>query len=344
MKNLLFLALLIPAIGSAVQLDVTVTNCPGGLTTAQCESLADEIRNYDEIPDVDLDTYAEGISDSTAFASKGQGSDYSDNFSLFAVSVSGGAAVKGDVDEMGDNPEAAEGFGVAASLRVGLNLDLLPIDKIGPVEFKNLDVFASFFSYSLDQDMDETSIKGDISSMGIYARYKLIEPVSIVPGYLVEWGGLHLHTGFSMNKMKIDVAQDLESQTVEDGSLSATFDNGYANFAIDSSASFIPVELSTYVRLGYVFTFFAGAGFDYNISETDVDILADGEVSGTGTASGFTADVSANDSAAGEGMATNFRAFGGLQFNIPFVRVYAQVNKALGEDLIGASAGVKVAF
>lgn len=76
-----------------------------------------------------------------------------------------------------------------------------------------------------------------------------------------------------------------------------------------------------------------------NMGETDVTLSGDGDLTSGGTNVG---DVIADGEGSGSPEATNFRAFGGLQFNIPFVRVYAQVNKSLGSDVIGANAGVKI--
>ena len=348
MKNLLFLALLAPGLAYSIQLNVTNVTCGGVLTgsandpNTPCGAMVQELRNYEDLPDVPIDTYAEGISDSNAFAIKGQGSDYADNFSLFSVKASAGAALKGDLDEVSDNPEAAEGIGLGGAITIGLNLDLLPIDKIGPIEFKKLDVFASFFSYSLDQDMDQTTLEGDISSFGVYARYRLIDAVDFVPGNLLQWGGLHLHTGYQRSSMNISISQDLEDQKVESNGATAQFQNGFAKFDIESQTSFIPVEVSTFFRMAYVFTVYTGAGFDYNLGDTELDLTAAGNVAGTGAATGFSADVDASENGSGGPEATNFRAFAGLQFNVPFVRVYAQVNKALGSDLIGANAGIKI--
>ena len=194
-------------------------------------------------------------------------------------------------------------------------------------------------SYSLNQDTDGTEIDGEIGSFGVFARYRLIDSVDIVPGYLVEWGGLHLHTGIQRSSMNIDVNQNLDNETVTSGGLNAEFQNGFARFGLETENTSIPIEVSTFLRLGYVFTFYGGAGFDYTFGSSDITFNADGDISESG--SGFSAEVAASEGADGGPEATAFRSFAGLQFNVPFARLYAQFNKGIGNDLNGVNLGAK---
>lgn len=340
MKILLAFALALPLSSYALQLNVNVTSC-GALGATQCSALENEIRNYKDLPDVSVDKYADGVASANAFAMKGQGTDYSENFDLFMVQASAGGALDGDLNEVQDNPQSADGIGLGGALTVGLNLDVLPVDKIGPVELKKLDLFASLMSYSLDQDSSGNEIKGDLSSFGVFARYRFYDPVDIVPGYMFHWTGIHLHTGIQRSSMDISMRRTLDNETVSSGGASADFTNGLASFDLETTTTSIPVEISTAVRMAYALTLYTGAGFDYTMGSSDIDFSAGGNLSGTG---GFTAEVDADESASGKPEATNFRAFGGLQINVPFVRLFAQVNKGLGNDLIGASAGLKVVW
>lgn len=338
MKNLIYLALLMPCLGNALEFTLNNVNC-GSLNASDCNALQDDIRNFEDLPDVSIDKYADGVSDANAFALKGQSSDYADNFSFITVKPSFGIAIKGDPELLSDDPESAEGIGLGAALSVGLNMSLLPVNKIGPIDFNKLDVFVSFMSYSLNQDTDGTEIDGEIGSFGVFARYRLIDSVDIVPGYLVEWGGLHLHTGIQRSSMNIDVNQNLDNETVTSGGLNAEFQNGFARFGLETENTSIPIEVSTFLRLGYVFTFYGGAGFDYTFGSSDITFNADGDISESG--SGFSAEVAASEGADGGPEATAFRSFAGLQFNVPFARLYAQFNKGIGNDLNGVNLGAK---
>jgi hypothetical protein len=351
MKKLLVgLVLALPMAAQAIEINVATTNCPVGISggtpsddTAVCNQLQQDIATEanKNVPEVSIDKYAEGISDSTAFAMKGQGSDYADNFDIFTIKGSLGAAFKGDMDE----PEQAEGIGLGAAVTVGVNLNLLPIDKIGGVELKDFDLFFSAMSYSTDQDLEDLTIEGDTSSLGMHVRWRFIEGVDIFPGNMLRWGGVQVHTGYQRNSMKIDMTQSLKDQRVETNNGNATFGDASVKFNIDSQTSSIPFEISTSIRALYVFTLYTGFGFDYNISgNTDIDLGASGTVSGDagGAAAGYQASINANESGDGSISTTSMRAFLGLQFNIPVVRIYVHANKGLGDDQLGVNTGVKI--
>ena len=339
MRKLLFgLMLTVPMAASAIE--VTVDNVVCTELPAVCNALTQEVKDKvnEDLPEVSIDKYGDGISNSTSFATKGMSSEYADNFDLFSIKASVGAAAQGDISE----PEDAEGIGIGAAVSVGLNLGVLPVKKIAGVDLEDIDVFMSFMSYSVDQDKDDTNIKGDLKSFGLHFRWRFLEEKSIVPGHMVSWGGVQVHTGFMRNSMEIDATQSFEDETVETGTgETATFGNASAAFTIDSSSTSIPVEISTNIRLLYAFTFYAGAGFDYTIAKTDVELNADGTVSGDG-GTNYSADINANESGDGAGEATNFRAFLGAQLNFPVFKIYVHANKGLGNDLLGANAGFKI--
>ena len=348
MKRLLLVLslVLISYQSQAVTISVSSTCVDGGGGTAFCDAMEAELENYlaDGTPNVSIDKYADGISNSTGFAMKGQNSDYAENFDLFVFKPSFGLAVQGELDD----PENADGFGIGGALTVGINLDLLPVDKIGPIEFKKMDLFVSFMSYNPDQEVgDNATAEGELSSFSVMARYQLMDEVDIVPGYMLQWEGVHLHTGIQRNTMGIKLSQDLADETVteENTGATGTFSNGNVTFDMDSTVTSIPVEISTSIRALYAFTLYGGLGLDYNVSsETDVDLNASGNFAASNAGTNYSATINANESATGEGMATNYRGFVGLQFNVPFVRLYVQANQSFAEDLIGVNAGLKITY
>lgn len=345
MKKLLMVAALATMSLSSYAVNVSVTEqtCFGGSPNAAeraiCDALTSELQAAvdADLPSVSLGKYGTGLANSNGFAQKGLTSDYSDKFTYFMVRGGVGAAVQGDIDK----PESAEGFGFGAAATVGINLDLLPIDKIGFIEFDKMDLFVSFMNYDVDQDDDDFSAKGEFSHLGIMARYQVIEGKDIFPGYMLEWGGVFLHTGLQRSSFKADLTSRFDDQTVTtDNGDQATFGNTSATFALDTTTTTIPVEVSTYLRTIWALTFSAGAGFDYVAGSTDVDLSASGTASGASNQ--YSATVSASDNASEDADVTNFRAFGGVQLNLPFFRVYLNYNKGLGNDLVGANAGVKI--
>lgn len=341
MKKLMLSAILMTSLSaSAVTISVTQQTCTlaGGTTGPLCLAADKAVNDFvnTDLPDVSIGEYGTGIANATGFAYKGLDSDYADNFDYFMVRGGGGVAVQGDMDK----PESAEGFGIGAAATIGVNLDLLPVDKIGPVDLSKMDLFVSFMSYSIDQSFDESTAEGDLSHFAVMARYQIMDGKEFVPGSILEWGGLFLHTGFQRSSFEASMTTKFDDEVVDlGGGVNGTFGSSSAKFSIETTNTAIPVEISTYLRAAYVFTLFGGAGFDIVSGSTDVDLSAGGKItSGTD----YEADIAASESDSGKADATNFRAFGGLQFNLPFFRVYFQMNKGLGNDLLGANLGAKI--
>lgn len=328
---------------STYAVNITVTQSCGSLDATICGQLTTEIENTlnQDLPDVSIGEYGTGIANSQGFAYRGLGSDYSDNFDWFMVRAAGGFAVEGDLDK----PENASGVGVGAAATVGINLDLLPIDKVGPIELEKLDVFVSFMSYSPDQDLEDTAFKGDISAFSLMARYQIIDGIDIAPGNLFKWGGVFLHTGIQRSSVEADVTQSFDSETIDiGGGQTATMNNTSATFSFETTNTAIPIEVSTYLRMAWALTLYGGAGFDIVSGSTDVALTAGGTASGNGSVSDYSAAISANESDSGDADATNLRAFLGGQLNLPFFRLYGQFNKGLGNDNLGLHFGAKIMY
>lgn len=326
---------------STYAVNITVTQSCGSVNATICAQLTSEVEKIvnADTPDVSIGKYGTGIANAQGFAYRGLGSDYSDKFDFFMVRGAAGVAVDGELDK----PESAAGIGVGAAATVGINLDLLPIDKIGPVDLSKMDLFVSFMSYSPDQDLQDTTFKGDISAFGLMARYQLIEGKDFVPGNLLSWGGLYLHTGIQRSSVEADVTQTFKNESIDLGSnQTANLVDTSANFHFKTTNTSVPIEISTYLRAAWALTFFGGAGFDIVSGSTDVSLKASGTADGTGAVDSYSATIAADESDSGKADATNFRAFGGLQLNLPFFRIYTQVNKGLGNDLIGINAGLKI--
>jgi hypothetical protein len=346
MKKLLMgLIVALPMTAGAVTVTVTPTcGSIGGTTSSgNCKAMTDEINSQlnEDLPQVSIGEYGTGLANTNSFAYKGLDSDYSDAFTYFMVRGGLGAAIQGDIDEAQENPMSLSGVGVGAAVTAGINLDILPINRIGPIDLSKMDLMVSLMSYNLDQDQDDMNIKGDIGHFSIMARYQVMEGIDIFPGYMLEWGGIYLHTGFHRQSFKADLTQTFEDKKFDiAGGETATGKDASARFGLETATTTIPIEISTFLRAGYAFTFFGGAGFDIVNGTTDVDLNAGGKIEGDGTT--YEAEISASESDSGDADATNFRAFGGLQFNLPFFRLTTHVNKGLGNDLIGVNAAIKI--
>jgi hypothetical protein len=206
-----------------LQIDATCTgaifdplsdgNCAAGVL-----DVATDVINTD-MPDIPVDGFADTFANATGYATAGL-SDYSDNFELFLVSLNAGVGISaasgsgGGLDQLG---ETGMGVALMPSLSIGLNLGMLPVDKLGPIDLKKTDFIFGFMSYDMDQDYDGNNFKGELSTISLMFRYRMFEDVAIVPGKLVHWGGLHLHAGFRRSTFKVNMTTDLDIDPVATG-------------------------------------------------------------------------------------------------------------------------------
>ena len=362
MMGVLFMLITTP--GYTFNFNLGTGTCSGNLNNNNpssgqtfCADIDDEIRSQVEenLPgngDISLGKYGTGVSNANAFSQRGLGSDYADKFDIAAVQVGLNTAIEGDLDQVQDDPVSASGFGLGAALTVGVNMDLIPVDKIGPVEMDKLDLFVSFMSYNPSQDLDGTELEGSLSSFGVMARYHLIEGNDFIPGNMLKWGGVFIHTGIQRSQFSIDASRPISENEIpvslpNGDETNVLTGNSSVDLSLSSTSLTIPVEVSTYIRTAWAFTFYGGAGFDFVSAQTDVDFkINNTSLSIDDTSQGtYSNSIEANSSGDGEADATNFRAFVGFQINAPFVRlINIQLNKGLGNDLIGANFGFKVLY
>jgi hypothetical protein len=345
-KLLLGMALALPMASNAgiINLNFNQSACEtavgGGTATAVCNQINSDLDAAinEDLPDTNFNGYAEGISNAVAIAGAGA-TDYSDKFTYFVVKPSLGVGVAA---ESISDTETAGGIGFTGNMVIGLNMDLLPVDKIGPIELDKLDVFVNVYSHNVDQDAgDDGTFEGEVGSFGIMARYHLIEEAGA--SWLGQWGGVYLHTGFQRTTMDLKFSTPIDiTDDIDVSGNTANIQNANARFEMESAITTIPIEASTYLRFLYVFTLYGGLGMDINMGSTDVNLISSGDMILTSAGNANLGNIGINDKNSGEPESLGFRGFAGLQLNIPFVRLYAQFQKALGTDAVGTNFGVKV--
>lgn len=347
-KSIITIALGLAVIGAkAVDLNIREITCDQtNLSQEQCNTLR---RLFSEEAKVDLpranvQTFADGVANATAFSIKGQGSDYSDNFEHMVISPSLGAAIVGDPKELEDDPQEAKGFGIGGSVTIGANLKNLERSKLGFVDLNRTDVFLSFLDYRLVRDLDEAESKGRIRSLGLYARYHFFDQKDFAKYNLLSWGGVHFHTGIEYALLDLKNTRVYQGQTFESGDLSGVFNGGDVSLSVESETVSVPLELSSFMRIGYLLTLYGGVGADFVDGRSKIGLEANGSAVGglNGETDQFEAVLDADKSVDGKSDFTSFRNFVGLQINLPFVRAFVQVNRAFDSELVGANAGIKV--
>lgn len=342
LRTALTLTLALPIYAEAGLFKVTCTgsNCSNSNVVAAIAELEAAVNR--DLPDADAGTYLKGMANSSVMANKSNGTDYANDIDLFVVGIGAGLGADVGNNSFGDlisgdvDANQLRGVGIQPALMVGLDMGMFDIGDVGFMDFNKLKVFANFFSYELDQ----SDIKGDIFNFGLHGRYKWIEPISFVPGRLVYWTGVDISTGFEYSSLDVSYTTT-QTGSYSSGGVTATV-NGNVKAGAKVSTVSIPVEISTGVQLGYVLSTYAGLGADLNFGSAkgnaNVNAVIDDNISNTDLTGAM--NIGQDDSPD----VLTPRAFAGLQFNVPFVRIYAQIDRQIGNDVWGAGAGLRVTW
>jgi hypothetical protein len=299
------------------------------------------------------DRLMEGMANSSVMSGKGVGSDYASNMSVFLLGA--GVGVGADLEKNEDADADLSGAGLQGGLVLGTNLSWLDTQTILGLDTNRLNVYVNFFKYDHEMETGDTKAKIDLNSYGVHFSYDWIKPRGNV---LLGWGGVKVHWGYEYNKTKLRFDSQInETVTTEVGGNSTYTSTVNANpFAtIDVATHSIPLEISTSIQFLYFVSLYAGLGADYNMGEatgkgdlnssnTPVTCTGAGCVGDGGDGNYGEIETDANIDGKGEVNPFLFRGFAGVQFNLPFVRVFVQADKALGNDLVGATAGVRLVY
>ena len=345
MKKLLVFLLLSPLSVFAGPFQITLDSCTGGCDNAAIQTLISQLENEvnNDLPDADQATYLQGMANASVMSTKGTGTDYANDIDVFLVGLGFNAGIDLGSQSFGDliggdvDGNQVRGVGLAPSLLVGFGMGVLPIKwKI----VKRSKVFVNFFSYETGEPGDD--LQAEMRNFGFHIKTKIITPRVFIPMGILKWGGIDIHFGYDYSNLTLRYTQAF-NDTTTDGSNTINY-NGTAVAGAEVSTSSIPFEVSTNFQLGYVFTLYGGMGLDFNFGSAKSIASVDSSVnitpvagSATGTA---TMDLGQEDNPS----ALTFRTFGGIQFNIPLLKVYAHVDKALGKSLYGVHAGFKLTF
>lgn len=329
-----------PTYAGLFKVNCSGINCNNANVRQAIAELENEVNS--NLPDADASSYLKGMANSSVMANKSNGVDYANDIDLFVVGVgvSAGADI-GDQsfgDVLGGDVDANQlrGVGIQPALMVGINMGMFDLGSEGFIDFNKLKVFANFFTYELDQ----SDIKGDIFNFGLHARYKYIDPISFIPGRLLYWTGVDITTGFEYSKLDVKYTTT-EEETYSSGGVTATIDGDVTAGAKVSTIS-VPVAISTGLQLGYALSTYVGLGADLNFGSAKGKANVDADIDDNQPGTELTGNLDI-----GEDDKPDFltpRGFVGLQVNVPFVKVYAQLDRQFTEDVWGVGAGLRITW
>lgn len=310
-----------------------------------------------DLPSAPPERLMEGMANSSVMAGKGIGTDYASNMSLFLIG--GGIGAGADLEKDKTTKSDLSGIGVAPGIILGTNLRWMDTATILGMDTNRLNMFVNFMSYSMNKQIEEEAgkesfAKLDMMAAGVHFRYDWIKGSG---SKWLGWGGVKFNFGYEYNKTDINFnakIKETANSTDSNGNVINGTITGNPVAAINTLTHSIPVALSTDVQLLYFLTLYSGLGADFNFGEAKGKGDLNGNNStisctnpGAGVCSGGTSiqvKPEANIDATGKVNPVLFRGFAGVQFNLPFTRIFVQVDKAFGNQLIGATAGLRFVY
>jgi hypothetical protein len=299
------------------------------------------------LPDIDVTNYLQGIANALTLSSQSVGSDYSTPFKVGMLGANLGVGFDlGDktyeqlAKEGLDLGSTSAGIAAQASILVGMSLESVKYKPWGLTNLKNTRAYLNFFAYEREVE----KILLEFRSVGLMVHYNAIRPKRVGRGIL-RWGGIDLGAGLKYNALKLETSvSQTESQStsiVGVGTVTTSF-NGKLTLGASSYNFSIPVEVSSSVRLFWIWSVFAGAGLDINLGQTKSVTRISGpiNVSGTGL-EGVQADAFLDLGQTRSPTVANARIFLGTGVEVIAVNLYAQVTQSLSGSLAGVSLGAR---
>ncbi|MDA8793887.1 hypothetical protein N9N67_11620 [Bacteriovoracaceae bacterium] len=318
----------------------------GTLSGGVGDTLFDQLETELNSGELDLDQtdFVRGMGGANILAGKGQGTDYANHFDLFLISASTGFGIDTGDNEFDELDEGVPGgISILPNIAIGLPGALFKLDKTDFFfNFTSGDI-TSVLEGSLSEDL---VISGEASGFGFHIRHQLMPKVDVVPFGVLRWGGVFIHAGIVKSELDLEMTLELDDETVtdDDADATASFTNAEATLGAISNTQSIPIEVSTYVQLMYIMTFYTGFGIDFNsgYAESTAEIEGDINATATGGTGSGTAEIEVGDKENVE--SSNTRSFVGFQFNLPLLKVFAEVNKKSGKNAVGLNFGLKATW
>lgn len=308
------------------------------------------------LPSAPPDRLMEGMANSSVMAGKGIGTDYASNMDVFLIGA--GIGVGADLEKDPDTDSDISGAGVAPGVIIGMNLGWMDTARFLGMDTNRLNVYANFMGYSTEYKLEDeptkkSSIELGMTSLGLHFRYDWIKGNG---NKLLGWGGVKFNFGYEYNKTNLTFNSTI-NETVDATSGGSTINGtitGNPKATIESSTHSIPIAFSTDIQLLYFVSVYTGLGADLNFGsakgsgslnapESDIVCTSGAECTAAGNPT-IKVQPTANIDGSGSVTPLLFRGFAGVQFNLPFIRIFAQVDKAFGNELIGATAGVRLVY
>ncbi len=285
-----------------------------GLTPDQlAHDIADRVS--DLFAAVDVGSFLQTFSDTSAFSARGLGVDYASLPRGVVIGLAGTAAFASS-DEFAGTTLLAHDVAPNVAAMAGLNL--------AHWGHPRWTVYANGFyrADSIDQ------LDGSLASGGAHVQAKLIVPSP--PGAL-RWIGVDLTTGLEITRWTLGTSRPLARDLAVDGMDLALATAG--RFEVSATSSAVPVELTTGVRVVNALALYVGGGIDLDLGEASVTAQTNGELRDASDRSLGTVTIAGGESHAGSPLVP--RALAGTQLELGQFKLFGQVNASLTLASVG---------
>jgi hypothetical protein len=287
-----------------------------------------------------------------AAAARGNTVDHASFIKLFSLTGSGSVALS-DTTNLGSLRDPStltnniangiapvSGVAPGAGAMLGFNFGALRLPRLGFFDVSRLQLYVSAMHLNFTYDGDD--IKADTSNYGAHVKYQVIAPNNLLQNTLVRWGGLNVATGLTYASTNLAFhtslpSGDLQQDTpVTVAGVQQTLQlrglwTGEADINAHLRAYTMPLEVSSFLQLLYVFTLFGGIGMDLNFGHAEMNASARAPLTITASAKGQNKTVEVlkpqpqlDYLLIRKPTVIDGRAFAGLQLNAGVLAVYAQ--------------------
>jgi hypothetical protein len=308
-----------------------------------------------DLPGGETNRLMKGMANSSVVAGKGIGTDYASHMDVLLVGA--GVGVGADLAKNNESKTDISGAGIASGAIIGFNLGFMDSKHFLGMDTDRLNFYVNFMSLDKnfeikEENAEQSSVDVGATSVGAHFRYDWIKGNG---GKLFGWGGVKLNFGYEYNKNTVTFNSKInEAVNASGGPTGETLSGsitGSPKATIESMTHSIPLALSTDVRLLYFLTLYTGIGGDFNFGQAKGKGSIDAQpstITCTGIACGGSTSIqvqpTANIDGKGKVDAFTARGFLGLQFNLPLIRIFVQADKVLGNDVVGATAGLRLVY
>jgi hypothetical protein len=342
-------ALLLAGLVAPARADVSVTLNPGagqsfasqlGVDKGAIEQqLANELQTLFQT--YRLHDYVRSFGDAQSFATRGLGVDYGSTIDVLEVGIAANLAVNGNkaFTEGDSRTQPVAGVAPNLTLMAGLNLGFLGLHSVT--------LFGNYFT----RKETYRGFDAQLDNYGGHLQVKLFRPhKEHLWNALLQWGGIAVTTGFDHARMRLGLGQSFTRDipiTVGQQNLADVDVQAQGTFTLESRTYSVPLEVTTNFRFLYVLSAYGGAGFDWQFGGgADMDVNLNGALTGLVPSQppvnvGSAQVVATEHAQPSKG---KIRGIVGLQTNIWFVKVFAQLNLVPDPFVASVAVGARLVW